>query len=291
MGGQRSEEQADLMGTSRIVCVRHAETTGEQLLTMRPDGGDLRGLTGGPGQGDNWCPAWSPDGARICFTSNRTGRAALWLMASDGSDQRQLTGTGPGEDYEPSWSPDGAAIVFARGDHQADDLWLVDVTSGEARPLTTEQRLDCCPAWSPDGHQIVFTRTLASPSGLYIVPAEGGDPRFLAPGAHPSWAPNAEHIAWAHGASLWVLGMAAKGTPTGRARPLVCAAEMLVRASSWSPDGSAVVFEAQLTDAAGARERLMLVDAGGGEPRDLGPGYQPSWSPWLHQGAQEGRHV
>ncbi len=282
MGAQRSEGWPRLVGTSRIVCVRHGDASGEQLFTMRPDGSDLRALTGGPGQGDSCCPAWSPDGARICFTSNRSGHTTLWLMASDGSDQRQLTGAGAGEDYEPAWSPDASAIVFARGDHQADDLWLIEVASGQERPLTTEQRLDCSPAWSPDGRCIVFHRALGSPSGLYLVSAEGGDARFLAPGAYPSWAPDGTRLAWAHGASLWVLGMSVQGTPTGRATPLVCTPEMVVRASSWSPDGSALVFEAQLTDAAGARERMMIVDVADGEPRDLGPGYQPSWSPWLH---------
>jgi len=56
---------------------------------------------------------------------------------------------------------------------------------------------------------------------------------------------------------------------------------MVVGGLSWSPDGAALVFETRITDSGGVRDRLMLMDLDDGEPRDLGPGCQPSWSPWL----------
>ena len=36
-------------------------------------------------------PAWFPDGKRIAFQSDRTGRWEVWVMNADGTDQRQLT--------------------------------------------------------------------------------------------------------------------------------------------------------------------------------------------------------
>ena len=36
-------------------------------------------------------PSWFPDGKRLAFQSNRTGRMEVWVMNADGSDQRQLT--------------------------------------------------------------------------------------------------------------------------------------------------------------------------------------------------------
>jgi Tol biopolymer transport system component len=36
-------------------------------------------------------PSWFPDGKRIAFQSNRTGRMEVWVMNAGGSDQRQLT--------------------------------------------------------------------------------------------------------------------------------------------------------------------------------------------------------
>jgi TolB protein len=36
-------------------------------------------------------PAWFPDGKRIAFQSDRTGRVEVWVMGVDGGGQRQVT--------------------------------------------------------------------------------------------------------------------------------------------------------------------------------------------------------
>jgi TolB protein len=61
---------------------------------------------------DGW-PAWSPDGKRVAFSSNRAGPAntgQIFVVNADGSGLRQLT-SGPGGFAQPSWSWDGRRIV------------------------------------------------------------------------------------------------------------------------------------------------------------------------------------
>jgi hypothetical protein len=41
---------------------------------------------------NNVAPAWSPEGSRIAFLTDRTGRWEIWVMGADGSDQQPMFG-------------------------------------------------------------------------------------------------------------------------------------------------------------------------------------------------------
>lgn len=68
------------------------------------------GLARPTSTGLNQDPAWSPDGTRIAFASNRSGAIELWIMSATGTGLRQLTTKG--WNFDPSWSPDGTRIAF-----------------------------------------------------------------------------------------------------------------------------------------------------------------------------------
>lgn len=78
-------------------------------------------------------PRWSPDGARLAFSSNRTGRYEIWAVGADGSDPRQVT-DGAGDKTWPVWSPDGARILFTHVRDGRSGLALVAVAGGEIVP-------------------------------------------------------------------------------------------------------------------------------------------------------------
>jgi Tol biopolymer transport system component len=78
------------------------DTAGRDIYVMQADGTGIVRLTEDPAYNVN--PAWSPDGMRIAFASNRSGEFQIHVMNADGSDVRQLTRTR--YNVEPSWAPD-----------------------------------------------------------------------------------------------------------------------------------------------------------------------------------------
>jgi hypothetical protein len=53
---------------------------------------------------DDDTPAWSPDGTKIAFRSDRDGPLEVYVMNADGSGQTNLTGNSS-QNYAPDWQP------------------------------------------------------------------------------------------------------------------------------------------------------------------------------------------
>ena len=79
-------------------------------------------------------PAWSPDGRRIAFYSDRSGVYQLWTIRPDGSGLEQIADV-PGTNF-PVWSPDGARIAFSGV--TAAGFYIVDSAGKAAKPAGVE---------------------------------------------------------------------------------------------------------------------------------------------------------
>ena len=75
----------------------NANGTGVHQLTDNDDG--------------DWNPAWSPNGNKIAFDSDRDGDEEIFVMNANGTGVHQLTDN---DDYDmsPVWSPNGNKIAF-----------------------------------------------------------------------------------------------------------------------------------------------------------------------------------
>jgi Tol biopolymer transport system component len=96
-------------------------------------------------------PAWSPDGSRIAYAAGDE----IWVMNSDGTDQRVVTDCGLAGgcvgDMAPSWAPDGTELVFVRQEDGggARRLYVLHVTTGKIVPLTQGVQSATWPSWRP----------------------------------------------------------------------------------------------------------------------------------------------
>jgi dipeptidyl aminopeptidase/acylaminoacyl peptidase len=128
--------------------------------------GALRPLTSG--DYDHEDPAWSPDGRRIAFTSNRTPDADLnqntdiWVVPAfpddDATPDAARITDHPGLDAEPRWSPDGKFIAHRamttpdRPDFAVYHLAVSPVGGGPRRVITESlDRMVYGHGWTPDG--------------------------------------------------------------------------------------------------------------------------------------------
>jgi TolB protein len=139
---------------------------GEALFVMRADGTGVRRVTtpvttpdGVPSA--DAAPAWSPDGARLAFASDRAGgEPDIWRIDVDGTDLTQLTRTPSFTgDFNPAWSPDGTWIWFDSdrvGVFNREIYRMRPDGSGVQRMTTTEDVDDGAPDVSPDGRKVVF---------------------------------------------------------------------------------------------------------------------------------------
>lgn len=75
---------------------------GINIYVIPAAGGSPLQLTSGAG--DNESPTWSPDGTLIAFSSSREGPSRIYVMNSNGSNQRRLL-VQKGEQTAPCWSP------------------------------------------------------------------------------------------------------------------------------------------------------------------------------------------
>jgi hypothetical protein len=96
-------------------------------------------------------PAWSPDGARVAFSSNRSGTTRLWVMGADGTAPRQVVPASlAAAEHLPAWSADGTTIAFVTETADGAGIGVVhpDGTGHRLFPAPFEAS---DPAWLPDG--------------------------------------------------------------------------------------------------------------------------------------------
>ena len=118
-----------------------------EIYVMDADGGNQQRLT--ENRKNDWHPAWSPNGERIAFASDRKGdlvNIEIYVMDADGGNQQRLTENRV-YDWQPSWSPDGERIAFVSDRDGNSEIYVMDADGGNPQNLTNNPHSDINPAW------------------------------------------------------------------------------------------------------------------------------------------------
>jgi len=174
-------------------------TGARDVHVMTADGLDAVNLTPDTGESNETEPAWSGDGSRIVFRSDRSDAPGLYTITPEGRELTRLTDGAL--DVNPRWSPDGSRIVFGRfldpdSGGTGFELFTVASDGTGLTQLTDNGDHSTTDAdWSPDGQWMVIASRSVSESGLYDLYSMSPDGRdivrltFLEGAGLPRWIP------------------------------------------------------------------------------------------------------
>jgi dipeptidyl aminopeptidase/acylaminoacyl peptidase len=219
--------------------------------------------------------AWSPDGSRLAFLSDKEKKKQLqlYLAPADRGPIRKVTSLS-GHLAGPRWSPKGGEIALLFIENATRTPGPVQAGSAEVGVIeekVEEQRLTVV---NLDAGRV----RLVSPANLYVYEFD--------------WSPDGKHVAAvaAHGsgdnnwylARLYTLEIAS-GTLKQLLKP-----SMQIAGPRWSPDGKRIAFLGGLMSDEGViGGDIYTVPSDGGEPRHLTPDLKVSasslaWLPSSH---------
>ena len=223
----------------------------------------------------NHFPQWSPDGAWILYTSNRTGGEELFLVSPDGSEVRQLTDDDV-PDSNVGWTPDGR-VVFQSMEGGEWRRYSIEV-DGSGRRRTADP--DTVLARSAPARRIAFSSTRDGRSQLFTATPDGRDVRPLTTAGHaeqPSFSPDGRRMVFEERDD------AMAGVNTSRivvSSPDGSEAHVVADGGTdpqWSPDGSRILYKHWIE---GSRDWVIATVGWNGESAEmLRPGVHPGWSP------------
>lgn len=155
-----------------------------------------------PANGDpskqNYLPIWSPDGARIAFTSNRDGNPEIYVMNRDGSGVRRMTNS-PEIDVSPTWSPSGKQIAWVSDRTGTPRIYIMNADGTGQRVLINEECYR--PTWSSEPfNEIAYAARNGPGYDIKVYSFATGESTRITDGIgsneSPAFAPNGRHLAF-----------------------------------------------------------------------------------------------
>jgi Tol biopolymer transport system component len=227
--------------------------------------------------------------SKIAFSSQRDGNWELYLMDSDGSNQKNIS-LHTAKDLPVVWSPDGRKIAFQSNRTGAGDIYVMNSDGSGLTRLTTSTYADQAPTWSPDSQKIAFTSKRDGNFDVFVMNADGTNQvnvtRSLSPEYDPMWSPTENKIAFRSYRDGLTKHYVMNADGTNQIR--LTNARVDESYLDWSPDGQKVAFASYFfTPDYVEHYDVWVVNADGSGGTNLLPitpyhgagDFEPDWSP------------
>lgn len=237
-------------------------------------------------------PAWSPNGMRVAFASDRNGQLDIYTMNRNGGDVRRLT-TSPAADTDPAWSPDGKKIVFSSNRAEGNtDLYVMYANGSNQTRLTKYWGADEHPSWGAGG-RIAFENNFGGDDDIFTIKPDGNglvtvtdntfDDRW------PNWSPNGSRIAYASDADSAGYFDIYTVDPNGDNQARLTDKPAYDSQPAWSPLGTGIAF---VSDRNGPYQVFVMDAQGNGEQKVLdAQATNPDWQPVVPTFMQSAKNV
>jgi Tol biopolymer transport system component len=219
-------------------------------------------------------PAWSPDGTRIAYCSDKAGTAYIYVLDLATKAERRVTNSADSSELEAAWSPDGKKLAFQKQDGTT---YTVDLAGGEIREAIKATFAPSRPSWSANNKAISFAalrpysrRFREGPNLILTDDLATGKTAYTEPAPYksistrsvdgPIYSPAGSQMAFVLGGYLWVRPVDSSGHPAGEARAIN---DEMTDAPTWSGDGKRILYL--------SNGKLRLVASDGAMPPDTVP--------------------
>ena len=225
--------------------------------------------------GNNRSPAWSADGKRVAYRSDREGAMAIYWQPADGTGAAErLTPVTKGTvDWPDAFSPDGRLMLFDRTANGRTTLWQLSLGDRqESRVGAIESSLLTGAVFSPDGKWIAYANREPGRRNVLFVepfPPTGSPFQVSLPNDdahHPVWSPDGNDLFYTPGPGTRMTRLAvmrgaafASGEPTTLNRPFANNAGSTDRPYDITRDGKRFLSVTDLSTEPGQGDSINVV--------------------------------
>jgi serine/threonine protein kinase/Tol biopolymer transport system component len=173
----------------------------------------------------NGYPAWTPDGKRIAFISNKEGPLNVFWQLADGSGGLERLTTSDDLQTPNSWSPDGKLLAFNEiTPGKGIDIWVLRLGDRKAQPFLQKPFNESAPRFSPDGRWLAYVSDESGRYEIYVQPYPGPGGKWQIStegGTEPVWNPNGRELFYRSGDKLMAVDISTQsGFAAGKPRML-----------------------------------------------------------------------
>ena len=204
---------------TRLLAQRRDSPTSVEIWLVDLTRAQSRRFTVGPQSRIGGFPAWSPDGKRIAFSSNRDGRTNIYERLVDEAGEERLLHQSDGQFREVNvWSPDGHYLVFEQATGTTGwDLWLLPMKpKGAAIPYLTSRLGEFGASVSPDGRWLAYSNYGDGKMETWVrsFPEPGAEIRVFEGPGRPYWTRDGREILISHTWDGWIWSVPVRTSPT-----------------------------------------------------------------------------